>query len=343
MLYLMFIRFGVSAKNSAAAAMGACICMPLLSGASLVLTETPAALIIAYSIYALGGEDIGKRNLLFFAGIVFLPWLHLKLAVFPVVFYAYYYCLVLKNKKWNFRTELINNLPVLLSAVLYVWFYYAVYGIIAPFGVKALHENIYAADPSAQMNKFVPSPGHFIVSGLAALFDRDYGLIPYCFLYVMALWGAALVVMKKQFSVLVPFLLCVPYLTLFLLWKDWTGSMTPARQLIPVLPAFIFYGAYFMDSTAFIKTRFFKAMAVLSFFVSWLLAVVPPLRYASSKDKIYSFISAHVPGQLLWVLPPFRDNIAAGLAVSGVYILVIAAAYFVYAGQEIKNLKSGAD
>jgi hypothetical protein len=337
MLYLMLLRFGVSAKNAAAAAMGACISMPLLSGASLVLTETPAALIIAYSIYVLGGKDIGKRNLLFFAGLAFLPWLHLKLAVFPVVFYAYYYYLALRGKKFNLRTELLNNVPVLLSVFMYVWFYYAVYGIIAPFGVKALHENMYSTDPSTQMNKFVPSPGHFIISGAAALFDRDYGLLPYCLFYILTLLGLVFVVMKKRFSVLVPFLLCVPYLALFLLWKDWTGSMTPARQLIPVLPALIFYGAYFMDSTSFVKTRAFKVIAALSFFVSWLLAVVPPLRYAASKDKIYSFISARAPGQLLWILPPFRDNVTAGLAVSGVYVLVIAAAYFTYTRVETKK------
>lgn len=337
MLYLLFLRLGIAMKYSAAAAMAACVCMPLAAGASLVLTEIPAALLVAYSIYVLSGTGAGKRNLLFFLALAFMPWLHLKLIIFPAVFYVYYYYLVLKNRKFNFKTELMNNLPVLVSAVLYLWFYYAVYGIIAPFGVKELHENIYAADPITQENKFEISPVHFIISGMAALFDRDYGLIPYCMFFILSLWGIMMAAWKKQFHILAPLLLCFPYLFLFLLWKDWTGSMTPARQLIPIVPVLIFYGIHFLNSTSFIKTRLFRAMAVFSFFVSWLLTTVPPLRYAASKDKIYAFFSIHAPRWLLWIFPPFRDSIMAGAIISAIYIMAIAALYFHYIPGKIKS------
>jgi hypothetical protein len=302
--------------------------MPIIAGASLVLTEMPAALLVTYSVYTLMGGTIGKRNLLFFSAIAFLPWLHLKLIILPPVFYICYYCFLFRNKKFNLKTELMNNFPVLLSVSLYLWFYYAAYGVIAPFGVKELHENIYASDPSLQQNKFVITPIHFIISGLAALFDRDYGLIPYCLLYITAIWGIMLAVRKKQSSMFIPLLLCAPYALIFLMWKDWTGSMTPARQLLPVIFVFIFYAVYFLDSTVFIKTKFFKVLLIISFFVSWLLTAVPSLRYGASKDKIYNFLSSHAPRQLFWVVPPFRDNITAGTAESLIYLAIIIISYY---------------
>ncbi|MEI7541998.1 MAG: hypothetical protein WCJ94_01955 [bacterium] len=334
MLYLMLLRLGIAPNFSAIAAMSAGMAMPLLAGASLILTEIPAALLVAFCVYTLLGKTIGKRNLLFFAAMAFMPWLHVKLIIFPVVFYCYYYYLVIKNKSFNLKTEFINNLFVLVSAGLYVWYYYAVYGIIAPFGLKALHENIYSAIPTMQVNKFVINPFHFVTSALAAFFDRDYGLLPYCLFYVLSFWGIISVLNKKQFTKLIPLLLCVPYLILFLLWEDWTGSMTPARQLIPIIPVLIYYGIYFLSSNSFIKTKIFKLIAVLSFFVSWLLLVVPPLRYAASKDKLYAFASMHAPHWLVWFLPPFRDNLLVGIIQSIIYLLIIIFIYMKYSSKE---------
>jgi hypothetical protein len=244
---------------------------------------------------------------------------------------------VFKSGKFDIKTELLNSLPVLVSAALYVWFYYAVYGIIAPFGVKELHENIYSADPSMRQNQFEASPAHFLSSTLAVIFDRDYGLLPYCLLYVVSLWGIALVTVRKNLYLLAPLLLCVPYLTLFLLWKDWTGSMTPARQLMPAVPALIFYGAYFLQHSLLVRTRIFKGLAFLSFFVSWLLMSIPPLRYAASKDKIYGFISAHAPKWALWFFPAFRDNIPAAIIESIICIIIISILFYFYAPKDEKT------
>jgi len=329
-LYIMLARLGITARLSAAAAMTAAICMPIMAGSSLVLTEVPAAFIVSYSIYILAGTEKRGLSLLFFSLISFLPWLHLKLIIFPVVFYVYYYYLAFKNKNFSLRAELINNIPVLLSAVLYVWFYYAVYGIIAPFGVKELHENIFMADPSKQMNTFMLDPLHVIISGLAVIFDRDYGLITYCPLYVLSIWGLMAAFYQKNLLAFFPLLLAVPYILLFLVWKDWTGSMTPARQLLPIIPVFIYYAAYFLESADFIKTGFFKILAAASFFISWLLAVVPPLRYGASKFKIYDFISRHAPRRITWLLPPFCDNTTAGLVIASVYLAAIITAYYFY-------------
>ena len=110
--------------------------------------------------------------------------------------------------------------------------------------------------------------------------------------------------------------------------------MTPARQLIPIIPVLIYYGIYFLSSNSFIKTKIFKLIAVLSFFVSWLLLVVPPLRYAASKDKLYAFASMHAPHWLVWFLPPFRDNLLVGIIQSIIYLLIIIFIYMKYSSKE---------
>jgi hypothetical protein len=104
--------------------------------------------------------------------------------------------------------------------------------------------------------------------------------------------------------------------------------MTPARQLIPIIAVIIFYAVYFFDSTLFIRTGYFKILAIFSFFISWLLTVIPSLRYGASKDKIYDFLSQHLPRIFFWILPPFRDNITAGIVESLFYLVVIMASYW---------------
>lgn len=331
-LYMMLSGLGIKTRLSAAAAMAASICMPLMAGSSLVLTEIPAALIFAYSVYILYDREKRGLNPLFFTLLAFLPWLHLKFIIFPVVFYAFYYFTAVKDRNFNLKKELINNIPVFVLGALYVLFYYKVYGIIAPFGVKELHENIYAADASQQQNTFMLNPAHFFTSAFAVIFDRDYGLLPYCLMFVLSLWGMLRAFAAKRPGLFLPFMLAAPYMIVFLLWKDWTGSMTPGRQLIPVIPIFVFYAAYFIESLNFLKTRLFKFLFTASLLFSWLLAVFPPLRYGASKNKIYAFITARAPEQLLWFFPPFTESTAAGMAVSAVYIAIIITGYYYYAG-----------
>lgn len=326
-LYLMLSRLGISTAVSAAAALIACVCMPVMAGSSLVLTEVPAALLLAWCVYAVAAGNAGRRNLLFFAALAFLPWLHIKFAVFSAAFYVYYYFTAVKEKRISAKNEALNHLPVIVSAVLFFWYYHAVYGINTPFGITKLIENSGGQDALARVNRFVLNPGEFMLSSVAVLFDRDYGLLPYCPLFALSLTGIALAFAKKDLRALLLLALFAPYTVILLLWRDWTGSMTPARQLIPLVPALVYYAAYFCENLAFARSRIFRALLGLSLIISWLLAAAPVLRYEASKMKIYAFLSHKIPAVMLWLLPPFRENTAAGLAVSGLYAALMAWMY----------------
>jgi len=326
-IFMLVTASGISRRNAAAAAMAAAVFMPLSAGASLILTEVPAALLTAYCLFVLAAGKTGGRNILFFVCIGIFPWLHVKMAVFSVVFLGAYYFRVFIKKGFNLRFEVVNILPVLLSAGLFVRFYYVVYGIIAPFGLKDLSTVVFSGDPSEQMNVFIFEPVHFITAAAAVIFDRDFGLLVYCPLYAAAFWGMAKAAAKKDISVFTPLFLCLPYIIIFLFWKDWTGSMTPARQMTPVIPVFALLGAYFFEHSSFIRTKLFKPLFVISLGISWMLAAFPLLRYGSSKDKIYAAMSKVVPAELFWVLPPFTENTAIGFSVALFYAVLMVLAY----------------
>jgi len=271
--------------------------VPFTINSSLVLTEIPSAMITAYCIFVLYNFRPGDNKILFFTGIAALPWIHAKLAVFSAVFYVVHYVYAVVKKGFRPEKEALHNIPVVLSGGLFAAFYFGIYGKFVPFALVS----VYVSDSFY----FVFNAVHAVKSIITVFFDRNYGLFIYNPLYVMFMWGAALAVLKKSRKILVPLALTVPYFLFYITWSDPGGSMTPARQMIPLLPAWAFYMAYFMKETSFNETKLFKWTAFISVFIAYLLMVFPVLRYASSKHKIYSlFESFNIP----WLIPSFTGT-----------------------------------
>lgn len=328
-IYIFLKQMQISDKNAIGTVLISSICMPIIAHSSIVLTEIPATLLISYSIYFL---IIDKNNLskqiIFFVSIGLLPWLHSKFIIISLTFFILYYFITIKKNKFILKNELINIIPVLVSLLLYVFYYYSIYNIIFPFEINKIHEKVYTSDLNLQVNKFEINLSHFFISFLAIFFDRDFGLITYCPLYIISFWGMLLAISKKAKQFLIPLIISLPYLILFLLWKDWTGSMTPSRQIIPIVPLFILFAAYFIDSINIIKSKLFKFLLIISLFFAWLTTSFPLLRYAMSKDKIYSFISTIIPKWTLLIIPSFRENVFIASIISFTFIIIILYFYF---------------
>ena len=106
--------------------------------------------------------------------------------------------------------------------------------------------------------------------------------------------------------------------------------MTPARQMVPIVLVWGFYAAYFLQETDFLKTRLFKAAAGISVFISYMLMVVPALRYTSAKEKVYTLFSKS-QFNFLWLFPSFRDTISiAQITIVLLYVAVIIGLFFRY-------------
>ncbi|MCX8093961.1 MAG: hypothetical protein N3E50_07355 [Candidatus Goldbacteria bacterium] len=323
MIYILLLQIGIDDRKAALLSLSFGICMPIITHASLILTEIPAALLISYAIYFLfTDKNTYSKRIIFFFSIGFLPWLHSKFIIFSFILYIIYYYLIVKNNHFNFKNELINNIPVFLLFLLN-FYYYSIYNLIYPFQINRLHEKVYTSDLNLHVNKFEINPVHFFIAFLAIFFDRDFGLITYCVLYIISFWGMILAFLKKAKKFLIPVIICIPYLIIFLFWKDWTGSMTPARQLVPVIPLFIIFAAYFIESFNILNSKLFRVLWILSIFLSWLSTSFPILRYSSSKDKIYLLISKIIPEWILLIIPSFRKNIPAAIIISFFFILII--------------------
>jgi hypothetical protein len=109
--------------------------------------------------------------------------------------------------------------------------------------------------------------------------------------------------------------------------NNWGGSMTPARQLIPIIPSLAITAAYYLEKTGLIRDRLIKLAAAISVFISFVLMVLPVIRYGSGKEKIYAVISSKFPA-LMWIFPTFSDIITPVYFVTAAYTLIIIIVFF---------------
>jgi hypothetical protein len=322
-LFYLFLRGShIAEKTATAAAYIIFTAAPFSIASSLVMTEVPAALVILYSIMRLSNYKKEEGSLLLFAGIAFLPWLHPKLVIFSLVFYAWHYLNVAREKTFDIKKEAINNLLPLASFALMAVFYYSIFGKFAPFAITSIYKT-----PGSY---FAFTLKHFLHSAAAVVFDRDYGLLVYAPIYITAFFGLAYALIRDGLKKAAPAAACLPYLVMFLFWNDWGGSMYPARQLIPILPVAGYYAAYFMQERSFINKKFFKFLAGFSILISYGLMIVPALRYFSGREKIYSALMK-LKFNILWFFPSFSDIIGFRHMIIVLYILVIMILFVKYA------------
>jgi len=293
---------------------------PFSINSSLVLTEIPAVLIVLYCIRLLVS---GKGNsIFFFAGIAFLPWLHSKYILLSASIYFLRYTVLFREKKLRLQDEAANNLVIAVSAAVFFIYYFHIYG--KPAG-------------TALSDIFVSSSFYFIFSiknALKAFFgmlaDRNFGILFYAPVYFFTAWGLILAAAEKNFKMLIPAFVGLPYMCVFLFWSDWGGSMAPARQLIPGVFAFALYAAYFDYKYSLSSSKIFRIMSVYSLSAVFFMFCMPFLRYPSTKDKIFSFLHGH-GFNLGWFFADFHDNIGFIHILYVILVIILTAAGYKYA------------
>jgi len=108
--------------------------------------------------------------------------------------------------------------------------------------------------------------------------------------------------------------------------------MVPARQLIPGVFAFSLYAAYFDKKYKLSDTKVFRTASVYSVAAVFFMSCMPFLRYASTKDKIFSFFAGH-GFNLGWFFADFRDNIHFTHILYVILAVILTAAGYKYANR----------
>jgi hypothetical protein len=343
-LFVFLKHIGIRDNAAVFTSMVFGITSPVLMCSSLALTEIPSAILILYCcayIYAvfeknsafydieLAGIKIRNASVIYFAALASMTWFHSKLALMSLIFYAAYYAVTFRKKSYKTGCEIVNNAAVAVLGGLFIYYYYAVFGVFAISGIRSIHEN--------SSYYFVFDLWNAVRSFFAVLFDRNYGLFIYNPLFIISLWGAMLAWHRKNYRLLLLFLFTLPYYMLFLFWSDWTGSMIPARQMVPMAMVWAVFYAYFMDEMGFQRTKTFMVMLFTAFTASFCMMVLPPLRYAVSKEKIYTALGS-IDRAFLWIFPSFAKNPPVMDIMALVYFAVIIwAFYFVTKGKLNSN------
>jgi len=319
-LFSLIAALKINCKKSLLFASLFGVILPFSANVSLVLTEIPAAVIILYCLRQIMAEK--GNSILFFTGIAFLPWLHSKYALLSAALYIIRYVIIIKEKKFDYKKEAVNNLIVLLFVCLFFIFYFSIYGKPANQAVSDIYVSSHFY--------FIFTLKHSLRAFFGMLADRNFGILFYAPLYIFSVWGLIYSAAGKNIKMFTPALVSLPYMAVFLFWNDWGGSMTPARQLIPAVFVFAVYTAFFDLKYGLADKKIFKLAAVYSLIVSYILFCMPFLRYAATKDKIAAYAAAHSLN-LGWFFPDFHDNITFIHMVFIVLTVVFTAAAVKYA------------
>ena len=172
-----------------------------------------------------------------------LPWLHTRFAVIAGGLGAVILLRLSTTRNPAAKAVAFLSLPA-VSAVLWIWFFIALYGRpdpSAPYG-------------AGEIGSLVWVPG-----GLAGLlFDQRFGLLPYAPLLAFAFVGLGVMLARSEsrrlaielLFVIVPYLLTVTH---FPMW--WAGWSAPARFFVPVLTMFAVPGAVLWVALAHRRER----------------------------------------------------------------------------------------
>jgi hypothetical protein len=224
---------------------------PILFYSLQIYPELPAALLIIFAFRKI--RNYVKDNLphafLIGLSIAYLPWFHQKFILFSGIFLFFF----LFQAKYTKKSLLVFFLPIVISLVLQMWYYYLRFGV--PWPVNMLHFSWSTA----------------LRQGILGLsFDRDHGLLFYSPIYIFALVGLAGLLRNKRKEL---FWLILPLSSYYLVtafFRGWEGGFCPpTRYLVPILPLLVIPLAYALANVKIKSFRWaYLIMGILGIWVA---------------------------------------------------------------------------
>jgi len=277
-----------------------CLTVPFLPHGWLVFPETPGALVVGWAALWVWRPTEQRSITWMWRGLALgcLVWLHTKFVIFLAIFAA---ALVLRL--WR-RPKAIAWFcaPIVLSVAGWLYFFYAVYGVIDPEAPYGDYTRTFV------LLRNIPR------GLLGLLFDQKFGLLFYSPIYLLALPGLWLMMRRPDTRYLGAVLLLVTgaYVgSSARLYMWWGGSSAPARFLVPVLPCL---APMIATAAVQVRSRAGRALMAVWLTISVAVAVVGvwrPERLLLFSDphgrsRLIETIQAGSP--LAWSLPTFTEE-----------------------------------
>lgn len=218
---------GTAAAWAASAAL--VLQFPFLGQAAAIYPDGPAAAITSYALLTLLREERGPRvslpQLMACAGALsILPWLHLRLTFIAAVFATA--LVVAMRRRGRTGADIITFLAVpLIAAALFVASTYVMFETFDPTAVfRGKASGSIAAIPTG-------------VIGL--LVDHEYGLLVYAPICALSMVGWRYLRQIAPVAAVAAALAALGTLLIGAAFVWWGGTTSPARFLVPVLPALV--------------------------------------------------------------------------------------------------------
>ncbi|MCK5547642.1 MAG: hypothetical protein KAI64_01410, partial [Thermoplasmata archaeon] len=232
--------------------------------------------------------------------LAFLPWLHERYSLAPLVLAAFFMTRISFRKK-----GLVPFLaPLVVSVALLSWYYITLYGSPFPgFGY-----------PASPRDRFEPIGGLF-KGFLGFIFDRDFGLLIYSPVYLLILVGVLLSLryFRKESLWLLVLIAVLYFVPAF--YAGWCWSKCPSlRFLVATVPLFGVFMAVAFDR---IERGSFKFLTYTLLTISLLVALYsvrhPHELYFRSAEGSYvltEFMKTHHLLAIDRLLPSFAKGLS---------------------------------
>lgn len=202
-----------------------CLTVPFVPHAWLLFPEMAAALLVGFAVLWMVRRDPATDALWFTRGAALsvLPWLHTKFVVLLALFGGMLAWSLLARR----RTLAAFVIPIGASVALWLYFFYAIYGVPDP----QIPYGAFARQYVLNRNILHGVVGFF--------FDRTFGLLVYSPVYFAAIAGVWMAARRREFRW--PALFLIAAIVTFVIasarfYMFWGGASAPARFLVPVLP-----------------------------------------------------------------------------------------------------------
>ena len=308
---------------------------PLFFYSDQFYPEVPGALLVTVALRALLPSTLGTASFVRLALVVsLLPWFHLR--YIPIAAVIATWGLV----RWAFprlsgprpdgkvvhgSTQRRARTAAILGTLIVA---------VAGGGLLTLDMRLFGGIPAVNDYGSV-SLSNIPAGALGLLFDRQYGLLPYGPVYLLALYGLLALPRQLGWVRSGPMLtLLVSYFAFIASFSFWFGAFSPpSRMLVPVMPIFVAGLA-----TALHRWRGWRmtiaaiALALADWAIIAQLIAVPRLRYNywDGKSVLLAYLSEVWETDITQVLPTFvvpeqASYVWAAWAMAGlvgIYVLI---------------------
>ncbi len=236
LVWTCMARLGVSRRTSVIATLACCASPPITSYGSQIYPESVAALAVAVAAAAMLGAPSRRRTVVWMVAVVALPWLGVKYAGVAVAL-----GLVGLWRDRHLAVPVVGSVGV--AAATYLAFHQAVYG---GWTVYAAGDHFVGGEFTVVGN----DPDHVArtIRLLGLLVDRDFGLIAWAPVYLLAVPAIAWTARRADGArvvLLAP--LAAGYATATWVALTMHGWWWPGRQTVVVLPLAVLAIARFVD------------------------------------------------------------------------------------------------